>query len=253
MVCDRDKAATSDRTQTRMPHSITVEGAAVAVVQLAPDGTVSAWNPDATRLFGWEPGQIVGRPFHQVVDPVAGQRPPDRTAPSQGVWQGVYSLLAGDGSPVRVFASHTTLAEDGSAALLMVPEGQRMLLEHPAVRQPARAVRRDSDPLGLRDDALLRLAVDDYLPLSTERVRDALDADAAYLLIGHEVDDAYEVVAVSGLPDSVRGTRVVAGEPGAPDARSPHLPAVVIDAAKETVLPLRGTPARSMAMVPVSA
>ena len=79
-----------------------------------------------------------------------------------------------------------------------------MLLEHPAVRT-ARPVpyRRESDPLGLRDDSLLRLAVDDYLPLATERVRDALDADAAYLLIGHDVDDAFEVVAVSGLPDAV--------------------------------------------------
>ena len=253
LVCDRHASTGTDGRPARLPHSITVEGAAVAVVELAPDGTVAAWNSDATRLFGWRPEQIVGRPFHQVVDPVAGQRPPDRAAPPEGVWQGVYSLLAGDGSPVPVFASHSAVTADGSAALLMVPEAQRMLLEHPAVRPMARSVRRDSDPLGLRDDSLLRLAVDDYLPLATERVRDALDADAAYLLIGHDVDDAFEVVAVSGLPDSVRGTRVAAGEAGAPDARSPHLPVVIADGANTQVAPLRGSPARSMVMVPVSA
>jgi serine phosphatase RsbU (regulator of sigma subunit) len=80
-----------------------------------------------------------------------------------------------------------------------------------------------------------------------------MDADAAYLLIGHDVDDVFEVVAVSGLPDAVRGTRVAAGDPGAPDARTPHLPVLVHDEARATVAPLRGTSARSLATVPVVA
>ncbi len=148
----------------------------------------------------------MGRPFHQIVDPVAGQRPPEDAVPGDGAWQGVYTLLAADGTPVSVFASHASVGNDRSAALLLVPERHRMLLEHPATRKAAPAARRESDPLGLRDDALLRLAVDDYLPLATERVRDALDADASYLLIAHDVEDVFEVVAVSGLPDAVRGT-----------------------------------------------
>ena len=104
-----------------MPHSVTVEGAAVAVVELAADGAVAGWNADATRLFGWQPEQVVGRPFHQIVDPVAGQRPPAEAAPPNGVWQGVYTLLAGDGTPVPVFASHPAVGDGRSAALLLVP------------------------------------------------------------------------------------------------------------------------------------
>ncbi|MET0524325.1 MAG: SpoIIE family protein phosphatase [Nocardioides sp.] len=251
LVCDRDLPP--DRLRGQTSPAVTVEGAAVAVVELAPDGTVAAWNSDATRLFGWQPEQVVGRPFHQIVDPVAGRRPPEDPVPSDGAWQGVYTLLAADGTPVSVFASHSAVGKDRSGALLLVPEKQRMLIEHPKIRKPAPAMRRESDPLGLREDALLRLAVDDYLPLATERVRDALDADASYLLIGHDVEDEFEVVAVSGLPDSVRGTRMASGDPGAPDARTPNLPVVIADGAAVQVEPLRGTAARSLVMVPVAA
>jgi len=253
LVCDRDRPQGADRVGGKAPHVVTVEGAAVAVVALAPDGTVAAWNSDATRLFGWQPEQVVGRPFHQIVDPVAGERPPEEAMAGEGSWQGVYTLLAEDGTPVSVFASHNAVGGDRSVALLLVPEKQRGLLEHPSRQRQAPENRRESDPLGLRDDALLRLAVDDYLPLATERVRDALDADASYLLIAHDVSDEFEVVAVSGLPDAVRGTRMVAGEPGAPDARSPNLPVLIGDGAGIEVAPLRGTTARSLVMVPVVA
>ncbi|MGH3361176.1 MAG: ATP-binding protein, partial [Nocardioides sp.] len=251
LICDRETGRAGAGSAEPVPQRVALDDTAVAVIELAADGTVSAWNPDATRLFGWEPGQTLGLAFHQLIDPVAGERPPEPDS-AGGAWQGVYSMLGGDGTPVPVFASHSTRSHGGST-LLLVPEDQRGLLEQPVIRVPARPGRRDSDPLGLRDDALLRLAVDDYLPLATERVRDALDADAAYLLIGHELDDVFEVVAVSGLPDSVRGTRVAAGDPGAPDARAPHLPVLLNDDASTQVSPLQGTAARSLATVPVVA
>jgi serine phosphatase RsbU (regulator of sigma subunit) len=252
LVCDRDRPVEPVPGHGRARQTVTVDGAAVAVVELAADGTVTAWNADATRLFGWDEEQVVGRPFHQLVDPVAGERPPDREVVSGQVWQGSYSLLASTGTAIPVFASHTAAGTAGSA-LLLVPEAQRALLEHPAARVPAGAVRRESDPLGLRQDALLRLSVDEFLPLATERVRDALDADAAYLLIGHDVDDVFEVAAVSGLPDALRGTRVAAGDPGGPDARTPHLPVLVHDDAHATVALLGDTSAESLATVPVVA
>ena len=64
----------------------------------------------------------------------------------------------------RVFASHRAVAPDGSAALLHGPGGPADAARAPGGPAAARAVRRESDPLGLRDDSLLRLAVDDYLP-----------------------------------------------------------------------------------------
>ncbi len=111
LVCDRDRPLAADRVGGTAPHVVTVEGAAVAVVALAADGTVAAWNSDAIQLFGWQPEQVVGRPFHQIVDPVAGQRPPEEAMAGSGSWQGVYTLLAEDGTPVSVFASHTAVGE----------------------------------------------------------------------------------------------------------------------------------------------
>ncbi len=40
LVCDRNRPAAHDGVHGRMPHSVTVEGAAVAVVELAADGAV---------------------------------------------------------------------------------------------------------------------------------------------------------------------------------------------------------------------
>ena len=253
LVCDREGAVRRGPSPAGAARELTVRDTAVAVIELGADGSVTTWNRDATRLLGWEPGQVLGLPFHQLLDPVAEVRPPERVAPPGGVWQGAYSVLAADGTAVSVFATHAGGAGGDGTVLLLVPEPQRALLEHPAPQVSSRTSSRDSDPIGLRDDALLRLAVNDYLQLATERVRDALDADAAYLLIGHDGDDVYEVVATSGLPDSVRGTEVPAGDPGAPHPRTPHLPVLLRDDASVLAKPLVGTAARSLATVPVVA
>ena len=252
VVCDRDRPrADGSERRVRTPlRSLTAHGASVAAVQLDVDGAVTGWDPQASALFGWRSEQVLGRPWLQLVEAVEGRRPPDGGAPVGSGWQGGYTVLDSDGQAVKVFASHTGDSRQGTVVLL-VPEDRRSLLEHPSAPAAARTPRSDADPLGLRDDVLLRLAVEDYLPLATERVRDALDADASYLMIAHEVDDSFEVVAVSGLAETVRGTRVVAGDPGAPDARTPHLPVLVIDGAHGEVLPLRETTNRSLALVPV--
>src|SRR5439155_9711674 len=41
-----------------------------AIVAVGPDGqTVTVWNPAAERMFGWRPGEIVGRPLATIADP----------------------------------------------------------------------------------------------------------------------------------------------------------------------------------------
>lgn len=249
LVFERDRQVV-DGSPGRIPPSLEVEGSAVAVVEVEHDGTVRAWNADATRLFGRAPEDVLGRRFHDLVEPDAGRRPPDPIVPTSGVWQGEYSVLSADGRRVPVFASHAATS-DGTATVLLVPEERRMLLEHPVSRATTGGPARDADPLGLRDDALVRLSIEEYLPLATERVRAVLDADASILLIAH--DDAFEVTAVSGLPDALRGARVPAGEPGVPDIGSPRLPVVVTDDASTTIGLLRETSLRSLVTVPVFA
>jgi serine phosphatase RsbU (regulator of sigma subunit)/anti-sigma regulatory factor (Ser/Thr protein kinase) len=252
LVCDRDGAPPPGTPLGRLARAVTAHGATVAVVELSADGRVSAWNSDAVRLLGWAADDVLGTPFGELVEPVAGQRPPLGPRDGRPPWQGRYAVASSDGSSVQVFASHTPETGGDGSVVLLVPEHLHALLEHPAVPARGGAGRRAEAP-GLPDDALLRLSVDDYLALATERVRDAVDADASYLLLVHDLEDAYEVVAVSGLPEGVRGSLLAPGEPGAPDARSPHLPVVIKDGAGQTVAPLRGTEARALVLVPVVA
>ena len=256
LVCDRDGARGTDPRRTRgRSHADRARhgGRRGRARRGRHGGDVEPGRDTAVRLGA-------GAGAGSALPPARWTRWPVRARPTGWTRRRVASGRASTrcwrptARPVPVFASHADGSEATAPRVLLVPESQRGLLEHPAGRAASRAARRDSDPLGLRDDALLRLAVDDYLPLATERVRDALDADASYLLIGHEVDDVFEVVAVSGLPDSVRGTEVSAGDPGAPDARTP---APAGAAARRRGHPgaaaASGRPLRSLATVPVVA
>lgn len=106
--------------------------------------------------------------------------------------------------------------------------------------------------VGLRAEALNRLSLDDYLRLAVEHARDTLGADAAYLMLARDFDLHYEVRAVSGLDEGLRGTRWDAHAPGAPDARNPHLPLSIPDLTATPVPFLAGTALRSLVVVPVS-
>jgi serine phosphatase RsbU (regulator of sigma subunit) len=103
------------------------------------------------------------------------------------------------------------------------------------------------------DEALVRLRLDDYLMLAVERVRDRLSADAAYLLMLRDLEDEYEVKALSGLSSTLLGRRLSAGAPGAPDPRTPHLPVVVPNFAKTPVPMLADSGLCSLVLVPIAA
>ena len=152
--------------------------------------------------------------------------------PPDGAWQGVYTLLAADGTPVPVFASHTAVATRQVRGAAAGP-GEAADAASSTRRREARPARvaAESDPLGLRDDALLRLAVDDYLPLATERVRDALDADASYLLIAPRRRG--RVRGGRGQRPAGRGARDPDGgrRPRRARRADAHLPVVIADGA----------------------
>ena len=103
---------------------------------------------------------------------------------------------------------------------LMVATDQRALIERPAGRPGARTA--EPGVLGLRGRGA-RPAPARRLPvLAVERVRDPLSADAAYLLMLRDLEDEYEVKAVSGLPADA--DRHPAGL-GSPRARRTSRPA----------------------------
>ena len=225
----------------------------VAVAELSGEGVVTAWNDDATALLGWRADDVRGRHFDELLDHVPGEHDldvPEGVTRKHG-WQGTYSVCHKSAEPVTVFASHIGRERGPGSTVLMVAAAQRALIERPAGR-PGAAPDSGMGFLGLMDEALVRLQLDDYLMLAVERVRDRLSADASYLLMLRDLEDEYEVRAVSGLSATVVGTRLAAGTPGAPDQGNPHLP-VVADLTKTDVDMLSGTGLRSLVLVPMSA
>lgn len=246
-LCSRGMASARAESSSA---GATQDALQVAAVEMSGAGVVTAWNRDATAMFGWTSEEAVGRAFEEMVEALPGDRPPRGfTTSAAAAWQGTYAVVRKDGVPAPVFGSHVPAGRGRGSVALLVPAGRRGLLEHPVVA--ARAPRTWADPLGIREDVLQRLGIDDYLSLAVERVRDPISADASYLLLMRDFDDAFEVKAVSGLPDTLRGTRLEAGSAGAPDPRTPHLPVVVPDLSDLEVPLLQGTGLRSLVVVPV--
>ncbi len=249
-LCGPEGALAGHVATVDVPHF--AQGTRVAAVEISDAGEVTGWNADATTLFGWTADEVIGRPYADLVDPSTGGGPPhDLIAPAtSGRWQGTYAVVCRNGATETVFASHVRATGDGKGTIaLVVPEQQRALLEHPL--SSPHVIHSGPAALGLRDDALVRLSVEEYLTLAAERVRDPVAADATYVLLAHDFDDDLEVVAVSGLPETLLGTRLAPDSPGGPDQNSTHLPVVVPDLREFEVPLLAGTGLRSLVVVPL--
>ncbi len=61
-ISDRKRAEERLRQSTEILRAL-VEASPVAIVALAPDGTVRQWNPAAERIFGWSEQEVLGKPF----------------------------------------------------------------------------------------------------------------------------------------------------------------------------------------------
>jgi PAS domain S-box-containing protein len=248
--CERVSAgaAGSSRPGTALAG---VDGVRVAVVEVDGGGDVTRWNDDAKALFGWASEEVVGRPLADLADPTDREPGPgDPWGPrTSRQWQGITAVACRDGSTVTAFGSHVRAGDEGRTVVLLVAAAHRALLEHP-LPVPT-VVQAGPAPLGLRDDSLVRLGVEEYLTLAVERARDPVSADATYLLLSHDVDDELEVVAVSGLPESVRGLRLAPGSPGAPDPATPQTPVVLPDVSDLGIPLLDGAELRSLTVVPL--
>ena len=67
----RARAPSRKRGPAKVPARPSVETAprSVAVVGIAPDGTVSRWNRDAEKLFGYRRAEIVGQSINMLLGP----------------------------------------------------------------------------------------------------------------------------------------------------------------------------------------
>jgi PAS domain S-box-containing protein len=121
-------------------YSAAVQSSNDAIVTHALDGTITAWNPAAERLFGYSAEEITGKRINLIV-------PPDRTAEVQEILRRVANgerienyetiRLRKDGSPVQVSLSISPI-KSSSGEIIGVSRIARDLTE---IRRTEQALR----------------------------------------------------------------------------------------------------------------
>ncbi|TSB21762.1 SpoIIE family protein phosphatase [Streptomyces sp. NBC_01525] len=237
----------------------------VAVVQIDRGGCVSAWNDDASGLFGYDAEHVVGKPLTDIAawphTPGTGTGIAEALRLSR--WEGSYGVRGADGRVLPVYASHLRVRDAGgeaSTVCLLVRDHERAILQSPtrtpapdAASQTARADGRPSDPFEVFIGSPAPDDLDGLLQRTVERARDMLDGDAAYLLLATDDETELEVRASTGLPSARQRFARVPVETGSGRYGSARMPSVHEDltAVPGAVPLLNGTGMRSVVTVPL--
>lgn len=89
-----------------MPHSQILNAFPDATILTNTDGVVQSWNDAATQIFGWQAGEMIGRPLAERF-PAAAQaevREYIKHLASGGVWDGEFEDYHKDGSRIWIEA-----------------------------------------------------------------------------------------------------------------------------------------------------
>jgi PAS domain S-box-containing protein len=235
----------------------------VAVVQVDRTDTVSAWNEDATKLFGYASEQVVGKPLADLA--AWPQTPSTGTGITEALslsrWEGSYGLRDANGRTIPVYACHLRVRDargEPSTVCLIVREQERAVLQSPT-RVPLHGGmgealdRAGADPLDVLIGSPPPDDLDGLLQRTVERARDMLDGDAAFLLLATDDETELEVRATTGLPSARQRFARVPVETGSGRYGSARMPAVHQDLATApgAVPLLSGTGMHAVVTVPL--
>ncbi|MGW8888801.1 SpoIIE family protein phosphatase [Streptomyces sp. NPDC055749] len=239
---------------------VTDERVRVAVVQIDSTGALTAWNDDATFLFGHAADQVTGK---QLTDFAAWPHTPGTNtgiadALQLSRWEGSYGFRGADGRVIPVYASHLRVRDtqgEPSTVCLLVRDYERAVLQSP-VRTPVTDTgteHRATDPFEVFIGSPAPDDLDGLLQRTVERARDMLDADSAFLLLATDDETELEVRATTGLPSARQRFARVPVEAGTGRYGSARMPAVHEDlnAVPGAVPLLSDTGMRSVVTVPL--
>lgn len=237
----------------------------VAVAQVDRGGIITAWNDDATQLFGYPAEQVVGKPLTDLAawphTPGTGTGIAEALALSR--WEGSYGVRGANGRTIPVYASHLRVRDadgDPSTVCLLVHDHERAVLQSThrgssADRGGGQGERAEgaADPFELFIGTPAPDDLDSLLQRTVERARDMLDGDAAYLLLATDDETELEVRATTGLPSARQRFARVPVEAGSGRYGSARMPSVHEDL---NVVPgavplLAATGMRSVVTVPL--
>ncbi|MGW6459024.1 SpoIIE family protein phosphatase, partial [Streptomyces sp. NPDC055078] len=232
----------------------------VGVVQIDRTGSISVWNEDAERLFGYPADQVIGKP---LTDFAAWPHTPGigtgiAEALQLSRWEGSYGIRGTDGRVIPVYASHLRVRDtngEPSTVCLLVRDEERAVLLTPQ-RSPVTdtgAENHAADPFEVFIGSPAPDDLDGLLQRTVERARDMLDGDAAFLLLATDDETELEVRATTGLPSARQRFARVPVEAGTGRYGSARMPAVHEDltAVPGAVPLLNSTGMRSVVTVPL--
>jgi PAS domain S-box-containing protein len=112
----------ADELQRRL--AAIVEASSDAIVSSTPSGAITSWNRGAALIFGYEPGEVIGKPIGEVLRPAAGAGPTeqeDRILPTpqqdDTAGAGEIVVLRKDGQPVTLSVVSSTLRDENGAVV----------------------------------------------------------------------------------------------------------------------------------------
>src|SRR5262249_28188076 len=172
------------------PAAVPVRPWLLAAVVLNGSGQVTDWTAGATELLGWPAGDMLGRPFADLLpggpapDPAEAAARPDRLI-----------VLHRDGHRVPLRSRFLPVGAAVPAMVLLAPEGHPDPFEPPAV--PAPEGERQRDALAALDSD--RLPAHQLPQRAAEACCDYLGGDVGYLML---LDDNGELrmAGSTGLP-----------------------------------------------------
>ncbi|MGW5674856.1 SpoIIE family protein phosphatase [Streptomyces sp. NPDC003860] len=232
----------------------------VAVVQIDRHGTISSWNEDSERLFGYPADQVVGKP---LTDFAAWPHTPGigtgiAEALQLSRWEGSYGIRDTDGRVVPVYASHLRVRDtngEPSTVCLLVRDEERAVLQTPQRGAGAETGTEphSQDPFEVFIGSPAPDDLDGLLQRTVERARDMLDGDSAFLLLATDDETELEVRATTGLPSARQRFARVPVEAGTGRYGSARMPAVHDDltSVPGAVPLLNTTGMRSVVTVPL--
>src|SRR5258705_7740818 len=101
-----------DGEQIAFLNSILESSTEYSIVALDLEGTITAWNEGAHRLYGYEPGEVLGKANVSLLhDPEAVNTGPARAifddARENGMWSGELRRIRKNGSPFTAYVTLT--------------------------------------------------------------------------------------------------------------------------------------------------
>ena len=201
--------------RTAVPASLAVSQLPGAVIVVDLSSRVVVWSQGAQALYGWSAQEALGRSVRELIS--LDRRQADEvlaTTHSGGVWEGEFTTVHKDGTPMLVYVSNAAVRDDAGDVVAVV--GVSLDITAYASTLKARAeqlqeARAQAERLADRNARLVRvsealagaLTVAEVADVVLAQAVDALGADAAGLAVVE--GDRLHVLASRGYePEVVR-------------------------------------------------